>query len=176
MSSTAGYAFIPLPELAHTRESPSLPANTASCTPYSCPSTRSARKDRDLRRRTYMRYIERMMAREPTSEDLEDPFLRYFETQRVEYGEDASCVFLLWGHLATSQPSTCPVLKARDIPIKSTGVAPKRKASEERVFLDMRRAFYKHTKSWTSHLGLRTISSLKPIKVDPPIFGKAMIY
>lgn len=108
-----------------------------------------------------------MMAMRSIPEDQEDPFLKYFNTQRVEYGEDASCVFLLWGPLATSQPSTCPVLKAIDIPIKRTNDIAKSKISEEKVFLDMKRAFYKHTKSWASYLGLRNVSAVEPIKVVP---------
>lgn len=176
MTTSAECTHLPLPELAHTRESLSVPAHTVSCTPGFSHSTRLARKDRDFRRRTYVRHIEMMMARKPTPEDLEEPFLKYFKTQRVQYGEDASCVFLLWGSLTPFQSSKFQVLKAIDIPIKSAGDTRIGKASEEKVLLDMRRAFHKHTKSWATYLGLRIISSVKPIKVIPSLLRDATIY
>jgi len=85
-----------------------------------------------------------------------DAVANHFRAQALEYGQDVGCVFLLWG-------SSVPTTKAVEVLVKGVG---KGNISEHEIFLGLGENFGRHTSPWARYLKLRTVCSVKPVKVS----------
>lgn len=117
---------------------------------------------RKLRYTPSFKYLDRFFAAKPTSQGLEDPFLKHFRTQAAVEGN--CCVFLLWGSMTTPHPR-CPVIKAIDIPLKESELDKDGKMFEDKIFRKLNEKFRGCHKSLANYLGLRVVCSVRPMKV-----------